>query len=76
MSGDTHEAAKRISDEVFLPALQRAAGEAQKLGGSPGDMLSGAMNAFGEMLLTLAGKKGAVALLRGLAEHLEQKAPD
>lgn len=59
-----------------MPALQHAAGEAQKLGGSAEDMLNGAMNAFGDMLVSVAGKKAAVALLQGLAKHLENNAPE
>jgi hypothetical protein len=68
--------AQRINTEVFLPALQRAAGEAQTLGGSAEDMINGAMNAFSDMLVILAGKQAAVVLLRGLAEHLEANTPD
>ncbi len=76
MNDDSLPLARRISTEVFLPALQRAAGEAQTLGGSAEEMISGAMNAFGDMLVILAGKQAAVVLLRGLAEHLEANTPD
>jgi hypothetical protein len=32
------------------------------------------MTAFGDMLMTLVGKEGAVLLLRGFADHLERTA--
>lgn len=68
-------ATRRVSNEIFLPALQKAAQQAQQIGVSPNDLLSGSLNAVGEMLVTLAGKQGAAILLRGLAEHLEQRSP-
>lgn len=67
---------QKIRNDVFLPALQEAAGLAGKLNGSPNDVLNGSMMAFGDMLLTLTGKQGAVLLLRGLAEYLETNSPD
>ena len=67
---------EKIRSEVFLPALQQAAGLAGKLKASPNELLNGAMMAFGDMMLTLTGKQGAVLLLKGLADHLEKNTPD
>lgn len=72
METDNHQIAYQIHHEVFLPALQHAAGEARKLDGSVNDMLNGSMMAFADMLVTLTGRAGAVLLLRGLAEYLEE----
>lgn len=76
MEIDNLEITRKIRTEVFLPALQQAAGLAGKLNGSPNDILNGAMMAFGDMLLALIGKKGTVLLLTGLAEHMDKNSPD
>jgi hypothetical protein len=73
---DNNQIMQQIRNEVFLPALRKAAGEARKLDGSPNDMLSGSMMAFGDMLLTLTGKQGAILLLRGFADFLENVVAD
>jgi hypothetical protein len=76
MEIDDLKITQKIRNDVFLPALQQAAGLAAKLNGSPNDVLNGAMMAFGDMLLTLTGKQGAVLLLNGLADHLDKNSPD
>ncbi len=76
METDDLQITQKIRNTIFLPALQQAASLATKLNGSPNDMLNGAMMAFGDMLLTLTGKQGAVLLLKGLADHLEKNTPD
>lgn len=76
METDDLNITQKIRSDVFLPALQHAAGLAVKLNGSPNDMLNGAMMAFGDMMLTLTGKQAAVLLLKGLADHLDKHSPD
>ena len=76
METDNLQITQKIRQDIFLPALQQAAGLAGRLNGSPNDVLNGSMMAFGDMLLTLTGKKGAVLLLRGLADFLETNSPD
>lgn len=74
MEIDDNKLAERIRSEVFLPALRHAAKNAEKLKGSPNDILNGSMMAIGDMLQTLIGTAGAVLLLNGLAEHLKESA--
>lgn len=68
--------AQKMRTEAFLPALQRAVAEARQMDGSPEDLLNGAMMAFGDMLTTVTGKAGAVALLRGFADYVERGNPN
>lgn len=68
----TNEGATRLCREVFLPALQQAASEAQATDGNPSNALNGVTMAFGEMLIALIGRPATVVLLRGFADHLER----
>ena len=67
--------ANRLRNEVFLPALQEAAGKAREIDSTPANLLNASVMAFGDMLVQLIGRDGAVHLLRGFADHLESTKP-
>ncbi|MBS7793012.1 hypothetical protein KTR66_23725 [Roseococcus sp. SDR] len=68
----TSEGASRLCQQIFLPALQKAASDARAADGNPSNALNGVTMAFGEMLIALIGRPATVVLLRGFADHLER----
>lgn len=68
-------AANRLRNEIFLPALQEAAGRAREVDSTPANLLNGSVMAFGDMLVQLIGLDATVHLLRGFADHLESTRP-
>jgi len=60
----------KLRDEVFLPALQAAAGRGREMTDNPSILLNASVQAFGEMLVQVIGAKAAALLLHGFADHI------
>jgi hypothetical protein len=62
----------RLTQEVFVPHLQRAVEEARTQAPFP-EVLSAAATAYADMLEATVGRQGAVELLEGLAAHIRNR---
>ena len=60
---------QRIAIEVIEPALQKALGEARRVG-SPEEVINALANCYGGLLVDLMGREAAVTSLLAHAEHI------
>jgi hypothetical protein len=69
---ENKERVMRLTQEVFVPQLQKAVEEAQKHAPFT-EVLSAASSAYADLLEMTVGREAAVQLLNSLATHIEKR---
>lgn len=73
MPTEKAELIDRLAFEVFTPALQQAAQQAEEQGAELLDTINAAANAFASMLEMILGTQAAAMVMTGLSDHLLKK---
>ncbi len=69
---ENKERVMRLTQEVFVPHLQRAVEEGSKQAPFT-EVLSAASTAYANLVEMTVGREAGVSLLRSLAEHMEKR---
>ncbi|MDY8108849.1 hypothetical protein U0C82_06785 [Fulvimarina sp. 2208YS6-2-32] len=72
LPAEDKERVMRLTQEVFVPHLQKAVEEARPQAPFT-EVLSAASSAYADLLDMTVGREAAVKLLKSLADHLEKR---